>query len=642
MSYRKPAWVVPALCLLIGPAANAGCPSTLPEQDFRDCVSALLDDLTSELVTAQAIIGILDSQNAELRAYLTIDPPNNALVISGANVYIQSGSGYTDDNTTATYGDGAGALTGLGNLIIGYNEDSAGPVRTGAHNLVVGAEHGYSSFGGLVAGYNNAINADYAAVSGGSQNRVDGPYAAISGGQANDATGSYAAISGGLLNNAIGDYSAVSGGLSSYASGLYAWVGGGTGNQADGEGASVPGGDGLSEADDYGAGALDDVLADYLTGAHIDGMASKLYVDSAIDAVDHSGYLTGADLVGVASESYVDAYVDAAVGAFDHSGYLTGADLTGYASESYVDGAVSTIDSVAGLSDYLWVDTSRNELHFEGANVHIESGTGFTHDNTTVAYGGTGTGSLTGLGNLIVGYEQGGSGASKPNIGSHNIVVGSYNGYRSYGGIIAGDDNDVYSPYAMVLGGVGNDIHDNATYSVIVGGYHNDIDSGNPASGSDYNLIAGGSSNAILSSSSSSIIGGSSNLVKSAFSASLVGGEDNYAEGTYSAIFAGHDNVVSGEHASIVGGGENGAEGVAAVIVGGRDNLALADYSAVSGGRNNNAADEYTSVTGGQYNYAAGYAATISAGYNNVTKGDYASVYGGTGAYVTTTYGYAP
>src|SRR5438045_3831947 len=35
---------------------------------------------------------------------------------TGCNVYVQSGSGKTDDNAST-----GGALTGLGNLIVGYN-----------------------------------------------------------------------------------------------------------------------------------------------------------------------------------------------------------------------------------------------------------------------------------------------------------------------------------------------------------------------------------------------------------------------------------------------------------------------------------------------------------------------------------------
>ncbi|MGH7288214.1 MAG: hypothetical protein ACREI8_09390, partial [Myxococcota bacterium] len=61
----------------------------------------------------------------------------------GVNVQVVSGSGATE-----------GLVNGLGNLIVGYNEDVAQntciprvgcvnppAIRTGSHNLVIGAEH---------------------------------------------------------------------------------------------------------------------------------------------------------------------------------------------------------------------------------------------------------------------------------------------------------------------------------------------------------------------------------------------------------------------------------------------------------------------------------------------------------------------
>ena len=49
------------------------------------------------------------------------------------NVHVQSGEG-------ATWGTGSyssGTVNGLGNLIVGYNEDS-GNTKTGSHNVVIG------------------------------------------------------------------------------------------------------------------------------------------------------------------------------------------------------------------------------------------------------------------------------------------------------------------------------------------------------------------------------------------------------------------------------------------------------------------------------------------------------------------------
>ena len=98
------------------------------------------------------------------------------------NVHIESGSGTTN-----------GAINGLGNVIIGYNEvrtnipANSGYTRTGSHNLVLGSQNAYGSFGGLVAGYQNIILGDYASVTGGQNNKAYANYSAVSGGTGNTA-----------------------------------------------------------------------------------------------------------------------------------------------------------------------------------------------------------------------------------------------------------------------------------------------------------------------------------------------------------------------------------------------------------------------------------------------------------------------
>ena len=91
--------------------------------------------------------------------------------------------------------NGAGATestNGYGNLVIGYNEDGSGYARTGSHNLVVGPEHSWTSYGGLIAGEYNAVT---------------GPYSSVSVGYGNTASGSYSRVSGGAFNTASADYS---------------------------------------------------------------------------------------------------------------------------------------------------------------------------------------------------------------------------------------------------------------------------------------------------------------------------------------------------------------------------------------------------------------------------------------------------
>ncbi len=132
-------------------------------------------------------------------------------IFNRTNVQVQSGASTTN-----------AAVNGLGNLIVGYNEIRANPppdsgyTRTGSHNLVLGSQNGYASFGGLVAGYQNVIVGDYASVAGGQTNRAFANYSSVSGGTgnragdpANKALHAHAYVCGG--NSAV---SVTSGGVS--------------------------------------------------------------------------------------------------------------------------------------------------------------------------------------------------------------------------------------------------------------------------------------------------------------------------------------------------------------------------------------------------------------------------------------------
>jgi hypothetical protein len=45
-------------------------------------------------------------------------------------------------------------VNGLGNVVIGYNEPrGAGDDRSGSHNLVIGSQNNFSSYGGFMAGH---------------------------------------------------------------------------------------------------------------------------------------------------------------------------------------------------------------------------------------------------------------------------------------------------------------------------------------------------------------------------------------------------------------------------------------------------------------------------------------------------------
>jgi hypothetical protein len=148
------------------------------------------------------------------------------IFITGANLHIVNGLGRTDCGTEEE--PIPHCPNGLGNLIVGYNESRAifgeEDIRTGSHNVVVGEQHNFSRFGGLVVGVFNTISGDFAAVTGGRGNTASGVSAAVSGGQVNTASGDFAAVSGGLQNMASGFLASVSGGQFNTASNFAAAV----------------------------------------------------------------------------------------------------------------------------------------------------------------------------------------------------------------------------------------------------------------------------------------------------------------------------------------------------------------------------------------------------------------------------------
>jgi hypothetical protein len=166
------------------------------------------------------------------------------VVITGANLRIVNGLGRTDCGSEEE--PIPDCPNGLGNLIVGYNElrdpEFFENIRTGSHNVVVGKEHNFSRFGGLVVGDFNEISGDFAVVSGGQLNTANGDFASVSGGNSNTASGVFASVSGGQGNRASGDFASVSGGNSNTASGNASAVSGGLLNTASSGPAAICGG----------------------------------------------------------------------------------------------------------------------------------------------------------------------------------------------------------------------------------------------------------------------------------------------------------------------------------------------------------------------------------------------------------------
>lgn len=221
---------------------------------------------------------------------------------------------------------------------------------------------------------------------------------------------------------------------------------------------------------------------------------------------------------------------------------------------------VARNSQVAGLADKLFhVSRVGSSLFISGANLHIVNGMNET-DTTN------------GLGNLIVGYNES-RGIGDVRSGSHNVLLGSFLNFSSYGGIAAGFHNSVSGPYASVSGG-------------------------------QYNAALG-------------------------FAASVSGGQSNTAQGFGASVSGGQFNMASGSGASVSGGTSNTASGAFASVSGGRHNKASGESAAVSGGGSNTASGGVASVTGGFVNKASGQTATVGGGLYNTASGSSASVSGG-------------
>jgi uncharacterized coiled-coil protein SlyX len=220
--------------------------------------------LQSQVNSLQTSNTALQNQLAHAKNVLALDPfvsvdPNPEIgvigpniIFKGANIHIVSGSGRTDDNFS-----NGGSLTGLGNLIIGYDEAPSflPPIpgdRGGSHNLVIGSFNRFTkaAFGGLVAGEANTISNEGASVLSGEFNTASGGEASVSGGDSNTASGLGASVSGGVNNIAIGIECSVSGGWGNTAGSYAASVLGGLRNTAGAEYTVVLGGTGVTDYKD--------------------------------------------------------------------------------------------------------------------------------------------------------------------------------------------------------------------------------------------------------------------------------------------------------------------------------------------------------------------------------------------------------
>ena len=138
-----------------------------------------------------------------------------------------------------------------------------------------------------------------------------------------------------------------------------------------------------------------------------------------------------------------------------------------------------------------------------------------THCNVYVQNGLGSTETRNDTGNLIIGYDEPLPVGTTLRTGSHNLVLGKWNSYTSFGGIVAGENNKIRNEYSVAIGGV------------------------NHVADGEFSTIVGGTSNTVTSASvGGSVSGGYENTVSGA-DASVSGGSNNTAAGKYSTVIGG-------------------------------------------------------------------------------------------------------
>ena len=180
-------------------------------------------------------------------------------------------------------------------------------------------------------------------------------------------------------------------------------------------------------------------------------------------------------------------------------------------------------DRIAALEARITqVEAKTSPISVAGTNFVI------TGKNVFIVDGSGATESSSGLGNLIVGYNALRNVGGDLRAGSHNLILGDRNNYTSYGGLVAGDSNEIGRPYATITGGAAN-----------------------------------------------KAIG---------YAATVCSGEFNTASGVQAAILGGKFNTASGDNSSVSGGNHNESRADDSSVSGGLNRVAPFLYNWAAGG----------------------------------------------------------
>jgi len=511
------------------------------DHDFRYYTKTEVDAIV------ESEVNNLQDQINDLKALLlNVTRVDDNITFSGVNVHIVSGSGATN-----------GTHNGLGNLIVGYNEErDDGDDRTGSHNLILGAKQNFSSHGGIVAGLNNTIIGPYASVIGGRNNTANGAYSSVSGGSNNIASGNSAFIGGGggttsgYGNTAFADFSAILGGafniagdpdLTDHSIGAKSSVSGGYSNEASGSYSSVIGG-----RNNTANGAYSSVSG----GSNNIASGNSAFIGGGGGTTSGYGNTAFADFSAILG------------GAFNIAGDPDLKDHTVGIQSSVSGGSNNTASGLrSSVSGGAYNDASGSYSSVSGGVSNTASGT------TSSASGGSYSTASGGVSSVSGGIYN-------DAIGGHSSVSGGYQNTASglHSSVSGGSRNTASGDDSSVSGGSNNIASGNSAF--IGGGGGTTSGYGNTAF-ADFSAILGGAFN----------IAGDPDLTDHSIGAksSVSGGYSNEASGSYSSVSGGRNNTASGDDSSVSGGGANTASG---------------SYSSVSGGY-------YRSVTG-SYDWRAG------------------------------------
>lgn len=181
------------------------------------------------------------------------------------------------------------------------------------------------------------------------------------------------------------------------------------------------------------------------------------------------------------------------------------------AAETNISKLQARATALEGKTQFMTADATGKWTIFSGCNLYIRNGLGATNGNP--ANPSDPKAAITnGLGNLIIGYNMVGNFRGDTRTGSHNLVLGDFNSYTSFGGAIMGFDNMISGSYATITGGA----------------------------------------QSLASGSMSSVGGGLSNETRG--NQSFACGGQNLASGIVSCVTGGLNNVASGDESTISGG----------------------------------------------------------------------------------------